>query len=120
MTRGVSTRKTSLGFDVFHLHYTADADKSPETEAGRALVSELTGLSRKQGMKTAGIGNQNRYATERSEPSLWNGSREHLLLNYTGWKTTKTPVAGEVFFLTFPFIELPRGSRLAVVIYAEN
>jgi len=62
-------------------------------------------------MKTAGIGNQNRYATERSEPSLWNGSREHLLLNYTGWKTTKTPVAGEVFFLTFPFIELTKHKR---------
>jgi hypothetical protein len=30
------------------------------------------------------------------------------LLNDTGWKTRKHPAAGEVFFLTFPFIELTR------------
>ena len=48
MTRGISTRKTSLGFEVFRLHYTADADKSPETEAGRAWLEQA-----KQGMSDA-------------------------------------------------------------------
>jgi hypothetical protein len=30
------------------------------------------------------------------------------LLIHTGWKARKYPVVGEVFFLTFPFIELIR------------
>ena len=48
MTRGISTRKTSLGFDIFRLHYTSDPDKSSETEAGRAWLEQA-----KQGMSDA-------------------------------------------------------------------
>src|ERR1700694_1117322 len=33
-----------------------------------------------------------------------------ILLNHVGWKARKHPAKGGVFFLTFPFIELP-GSR---------
>jgi hypothetical protein len=45
-------------------------------------------------------------------PSSWSGSQEHILLNDRGWKPRKNPVAGEVFFLTFPFIELTRQVEL--------
>jgi hypothetical protein len=57
-------------------------------------------------MKTAGGENQNRYATMRSKPSTWSGRLEQILLNHAGWKARKPPAKGEVFFLTFPFIEL--------------
>jgi hypothetical protein len=30
-----------------------------------------------------------------------------ILLNHVGWKARKHPAKGGVFFLTFPFIELP-------------
>ncbi len=48
MTRGISTRTTSLGFDVFRLHHTADPDKNPETEAGRLWLERA-----KKGMSDA-------------------------------------------------------------------
>jgi hypothetical protein len=70
------------------------------------LVSEQTGLVAKKAMKTAGSENQNRYATMRSKPSTWSGRLEQILLNHVGWKARKPPAKGEVFFLTFPFIEL--------------
>jgi hypothetical protein len=57
-------------------------------------------------MKTAGGENQNRYATMRSKPSTWSGRLEQILLNHAGWKARKHPAVREVFFLTFPFIEL--------------
>jgi hypothetical protein len=63
-------------------------------------------LGREEAMKTAGRGTHNCYATVRSKPSSWSGRLEQLLLNYTGWKARKYPAAAEVFFLTFPFIEL--------------
>ena len=44
-------------------------------------------------------------ATNRSS---WKGRPEPSLLIHTGWKVRKYPVAGEVFFLTSPFIELLR------------
>ncbi len=59
-------------------------------------------------MKTAGRETQTRYTTVSNVPSSWSGRQEHILLNDRGWKTRKNPVAGEVFFLTFPFIELIR------------
>jgi hypothetical protein len=43
--RGISTRETSLGFHVIRLHYSADPDKDPETEAGRVWLAQA-----KQGM----------------------------------------------------------------------
>ena len=52
------------------------------------LISELVSR-REQAMKTAGIGTRNPYAALRSVPSLWNGSREQLLLNDTGRKNKK-------------------------------
>jgi hypothetical protein len=38
--KGISTRKTSLGWDVFRLHYTADPDKDPDTPAGKKWCEE--------------------------------------------------------------------------------
>src|ERR1700676_5696379 len=63
-------------------------------------------LRREEAMKTAGSENQNRCATMRNKPSTWNGRLEQVLLNHAGWKARKPPAKGEVFFLTFPFIEL--------------
>jgi hypothetical protein len=40
MMKGISTRKTSLGWDVFRLHYTADPDKDPNTPAGKKWCEE--------------------------------------------------------------------------------
>jgi hypothetical protein len=60
---------------------------------------------REQAMKTAGRRIRNHHAV-RIQPSTSSGCSEHLLLNYTGWKTRKYPAAGKVFLLTFPFIEL--------------
>jgi len=77
------------------------------------LVSEQTGLVAKKAMKTAGSENQNRYATMRSKPSTWSGRLEQILLNHVGWKARKPPAKGEVFFLTFPFIELTRWDEKA-------
>jgi hypothetical protein len=64
-------------------------------------------------MKTAGRGTQNRYAIVRSQPSTWSGRQEQILLNYVGWKVRKNPATGEIFFLTFPFIELTRWDEKA-------
>src|SRR5229473_7307035 len=64
------------------------------------------------GDETAGRGNQNRHATVRSKPSSWSGKPEQLLLNYMGWRARKFPAAGEMFFLTSPFIELIRSWQL--------
>jgi hypothetical protein len=64
-------------------------------------------------MKTVGRGNQNQHATVRSKPSSWSGKLEQLLLNYTGWRARKILAAGEVFFLTSPFIELTRWDEKA-------
>jgi hypothetical protein len=55
-------------------------------------------------MKTAGSGNQNRYATMRSKPSIWTGRLEEILLIHAGWKARKQLALREIFFLTFPFI----------------
>jgi hypothetical protein len=52
-------------------------------------------------MKTACRENPKRCITVRSEPNSGSGRSEHILLNNRGWKTRKTPVAGEVFFLDF-------------------
>src|ERR1700751_3454948 len=42
------------------------------------------------------------YAVVRSVPSLWSGKREQILLdNKRGWKSTKNPAKGEVFFVDF-------------------
>jgi hypothetical protein len=41
-------------------------------------------------------------------PSPWGGRQEAPSLNQAGWKVKKNPAAGDVFFLTFPFIELHR------------
>lgn len=46
--RGISTRETSLGFHVMRLHYSADEDKNPDTEDGRAWLAQA-----KQGMSDA-------------------------------------------------------------------
>jgi hypothetical protein len=49
-----------------------------------------------------------RSTTVGSLSSIWSGRREQLLFNYMGWELRKPPAAGEVFFLTSPFIELIR------------
>jgi hypothetical protein len=70
------------------------------------LVSFRTDWPRRQeAMKTAGSENQNRCATMRSKPSTWNGRLEQILFNHAGWKARKPPAKGEVFFLTFLFID---------------
>lgn len=40
MTKGISTRTTSLGFHVLRLHYSSDPDKDPATEAGRLWMEQ--------------------------------------------------------------------------------
>jgi hypothetical protein len=65
-------------------------------------------LRREQAMKTAGIENPNSRIRLCTEPSPWGGRAEPSSLIHTGWKAGKYPAVGEVFFLTFPFIELTR------------
>jgi hypothetical protein len=59
-------------------------------------------------MKTAGRENPNSRDRLGTEPSPWGGRQEAPSLNHAGWKVRKFPAEGEVFFLTFPFIELIR------------
>jgi RHS repeat-associated protein len=40
VTKGISTRTTSLGFHVLRLHYSSDRDKDPATEAGRLWMEQ--------------------------------------------------------------------------------
>jgi len=65
-------------------------------------------LRREEAMKTAGRENPNSRARLCNEPSPWRGRPEQSLLNQGGWRARKYPAAGEVFFLTSPFIELLR------------
>jgi hypothetical protein len=59
-------------------------------------------------MKTAGNENPNSHIRLCTEPSPWDGRSKPSSLIHTGWKARKYPAMGEVFFLTFPFIELIR------------
>jgi hypothetical protein len=59
-------------------------------------------------MKTADRENPNSRDRLCNAPSPWGGRQEAPSLTHTGWKVRKFPAAGEVFFLTFPFIELHR------------
>jgi hypothetical protein len=59
-------------------------------------------------MKTADRENPNSRDWLCNEPSSWGGRQEAPSLNQAGWKVNKFPAVGEVFFLTFPFIELYR------------
>jgi hypothetical protein len=59
-------------------------------------------------MKTADRENPNSRVWLRNKPSSWGGRQETPSLNQAGWKVRKFPAEGEVFFLTFPFIELLR------------
>src|SRR5882724_13215266 len=69
------------------------------------------GLRRNHTMKTAGSETRNSCIRLCIEPSPWGGRSEPSTLIHTGWNVRKDPVAGEVFFLTFPFIELIRAYR---------
>jgi hypothetical protein len=62
-------------------------------------------------MKTADRENPNSRAWLCNAPSPWGGKQEAPSLNQTGWKVITFPALGEVFFLTFPFIELHRHWR---------
>jgi hypothetical protein len=57
-------------------------------------------------MKTAGNENPNSHDRQCTKPSPWGGKPEPFSFLHTGWKVGKYPAEGEVFFLTFPFIEL--------------
>jgi hypothetical protein len=57
-------------------------------------------------MKTADRENPNSRSRLRNKPSSWGGRQETPSLNQAGWKVRNFPAEGEVFFLTFPFIEL--------------
>jgi hypothetical protein len=57
-------------------------------------------------MKTADRDNPNSCEQLCNKPSPWGGRQEAPSLNQAGWKVRKYPAVGEVFFLTFPFIEL--------------
>jgi len=59
-------------------------------------------------MKTAGRENPNSRDRLRIEPSPGSGRPKPSSLMQTGWKVRNYPAEGEVFFLTFPFIELIR------------
>jgi len=63
-------------------------------------------LRRKEAMKTAGSENPNSRVWLCTEPSPWGGRPKTSSLIQRGWKAGKYPALGEVFFLTFPFIEL--------------
>jgi len=85
------------------------ASVTPRTGGSSKRKCRLAGGVAVEGVrKTAGRGTQNCYATVRSQPNSWSGRLEQFLLNYTGWKARKYLAAAEVFFLTFPFIELIR------------
>src|SRR6202142_121931 len=56
-------------------------------------------------MKTADRENPNSRSWLCNQPSRWAGRPEPCSLIQRGWKVRKVPAAGEVFFLTFPFIE---------------
>jgi hypothetical protein len=64
-------------------------------------------------MKTAGSENPNSHIRLCTEPSSWGGRSKPSSLIHTGWKAGKYPATGEVFFLTFPFIELHRWDEKA-------
>ncbi len=57
-------------------------------------------------MKTAGKETPNSRAGLHIKPSPWGGRSEPSTLIQSGWKERKNSAVGEVFFLTFPFIEL--------------
>jgi hypothetical protein len=63
-------------------------------------------LRRNDAMKTANRENPNSHAPLCNEPSKWGGRSETSLLIHGGLESKKIPAAGEVFFLTSPFIEL--------------
>jgi hypothetical protein len=65
-------------------------------------------LRREDAMKTADRENPNSRAWLSSKPSPWGGRQQAFLLNQAGWKFRNFPAVGEVFFWTFPFIELTR------------
>jgi hypothetical protein len=67
-------------------------------------------------MKTADRENPNSRDRLCTEPSPWGGRQEAPSLNQAGWKVRKFPAVGEVFFLTFPFIELHRSWRAMAVV----
>jgi hypothetical protein len=66
-------------------------------------------------MKTAGRENPNSQIRLRNKPSPRGGSPEPSSLIHTGWKVRKYPALGEVFFLTFPFIELIRAWQTTII-----
>jgi hypothetical protein len=57
-------------------------------------------------MKTAGRENPNSRTRMCNEPNTWGGRSEASSLIHRDWKVRKAPAQGEVFFLTFSFIEL--------------
>jgi len=59
-------------------------------------------------MKTAERENPNSRAWLSNKPSPWGGRQQAPSLIHTGWKVRNYPAKGDVFFLTFPFIELRR------------
>src|ERR1700681_2818358 len=65
-------------------------------------------LRREEAMKTADREIPKSRDRLCNVPSPWGGRQEAPSLIHTGWKVRKFPVVGEVFFLTFPFIELHR------------
>jgi hypothetical protein len=62
-------------------------------------------------MKTAKRENPNSPDRLCNEPSRWGGRPKPTSLIDRGWKVRKFLAGGEVFFLTFPFIELTRTWR---------
>jgi hypothetical protein len=66
-------------------------------------------------MKTAWSENPNSRIRLCTEPSPWGGRSKPSSLIHRGWKEGKYPAAREVFFLTFPFIELLRPYRGAAM-----
>jgi hypothetical protein len=65
-------------------------------------------LRRKQAMKTATKENHISFATPDSDRAPGAEGSEQILLHQVGCESRKIPAAGEVFFLTSPFIEQTR------------
>jgi hypothetical protein len=69
------------------------------------LVSGTDRLRREQAMKIAGRKNPNRWARVSSNRAHGVVGQNRILLILVGCEARKIPAMGDVFFLTFPFMD---------------
>ena len=85
-----------------------------------AYRSQIGLASSRNTMKTADRENPSSCDRLCNKPSPWGGRQEAPSLNRAGWKVRTFPAQGEVFFLTFPFMELHGAwkSKLGNILWA--